>query len=505
LILKSFLQSRIRSKLNGYSIVINQPDPTRPKSVQSAKRVAVVGGGLAGIGAAALLAERGFSVTLFERNHYLGGKVGCWDVSFEDGNATKVDHGFHAFFRHYYNLRSFMEKIGATDHWKSIDDYLILAKDRRHFSFKNVETTPVLNILSLGKNKFFRFRDLLFSPASWRMGEFLEYDEAKTFAKYDSRSFAEFAREASLPKSLQLIFNTFARAFFAPADKLSAAELMKSFHFFYLSHNHGLLYDYFDTDYQEALIQPATRYLNQHNVAMKLSKSVEETRRDNDAFIVESEPFDYLILATDVVGTKSICANSSWIRTSSEKTYSELMSLKASGGYAVYRIWLNKRTGDELPVFIITEKHEVLDSVTFYHQFDRNAAEWAQSSGGGVYELHCYALSSGELSEMAVKAAFLAELHFYFPELRDAKIIYDHLQMRHDFTAFYTNLSKNRPGFTTAIPNLYLAGDWVKTGTPAMLMEGAYTSGILCANSILTKHGLQEEPVRSVPPRGIFA
>ena len=99
----------------------------------------------------------------------------------------------------------------------------------------------------------------------------------------------------------------------------------------------------------------------------------------------------------------------------------------------------------------------------------------------------------------------MSELHFYFPELRDAKIIHDHLQIRHDFTAFYTNLNKSRPEFTTAIPNLYLAGDWVKTGTPAMLMEGAYTSGMMCANSILTKHGLQEEPVRSVPTRGIFA
>ena len=110
-----------------------------------------MGGGLAGIGAASLLGERGFQVTLFERNHYLGGKVGCWDVPFEDGNITKVDHGFHAFFRHYYNLRSFMEKIGAAEHLKTIADYLVLAKDRRHFSFKNVETTPVLNILSLGK------------------------------------------------------------------------------------------------------------------------------------------------------------------------------------------------------------------------------------------------------------------------------------------------------------------------------------------------------------------
>ena len=117
---------------------------------------------------------------------------------------------------------------------------------------------------------------------------------------------------------------------------------MKSFHFFYLSHNHGLLYDYFDTDYQEALIQPTNRYLNQHHVSIKLNRSVEETGRDNDRFIVESEPFDYLILATDVLGTKTICANSPWIRTSSDKTYSELMSLKASGGYAVYRIWLAK-------------------------------------------------------------------------------------------------------------------------------------------------------------------
>ena len=503
--LRSFLRSKIKSKLSGYSVVINQPDPTKPQSIQSAKKVAVVGGGLAGIGAASLLGERGFQVTLFERNHYLGGKVGSWNVPFEDGNITKVDHGFHAFFRHYYNLRSFMEKIGAAEHFKTIADYLVLAKDRRHFSFKNVETTPVLNILSLGRNKFFKFRDVLFSPPSWRMGEFLEYDAAKTFAKYDSSSFAEFSREASLPESLQLIFNTFARAFFAPADKLSTAELMKSFHFFYLSHNHGLLYDYFDTDYQEALIQPVTRYLNQHNVSIKLNLSVEETRRDNDTFIVESEPFDYLILATDVVGTKSICANSPWIKTSSEKTYSELISLKASDGYAVYRMWLNKRTGDELPVFIITEKHDVLDSVTFYHQFDKSSAAWAQGSGGGVYELHCYALPSGAVSENDVKAAFVAELHFYFPELRDAKIIYDHLQIRHDFTAFYTNLNKSRPEFTTAIPNLYLAGDWVKTGTPTMLMEGAYTSGIMCANSILTKHGLQEEPVRSVPTRGIFA
>ncbi len=163
----------------------------------------MVGAGLAGIGAASLLAERGFDVTLFERNPYIGGKVGSWDVTFADGYATKVDHGFHAFFRHYYNLRSFMEKIGAHRRFKTIDDYLVLAQDGKKYSFKNVETTPVLNILSLGKNKFFRFRDVLLNPPSWRMGEFLEYDEAKTFAKYDGMTFAEFASADSTAIALE--------------------------------------------------------------------------------------------------------------------------------------------------------------------------------------------------------------------------------------------------------------------------------------------------------------
>ena len=502
--LKAFLQSRIKNKLRGYSVTINEIDPSKPASVLPAKKVAVVGAGLAGIGAASLLAERGFNVTLFERNAYIGGKVGCWDVAFAGGYTTRVDHGFHAFFRHYYNLRAFMTKIGADRRLQTIDDYLVLASDGKQYSFKNVETTPVLNILSLGSNKFFRFRDIALNPPSWRMGEFLEYDEARIFAKYDGVTFAEFAREAKLPSPLKLTFNTFARAFFAPAEKLSTAELMKSFHFFYLSHDHGLLYDYFDTDYHDSLLAPILRHLAHHNVSIRLNQAVESIGRESETLIVGSEAFDYLILASDVAGTKKICENSTWIESESTKTWSALTSLQASSGYAVYRIWLDKRTGDKFPVFIITEKRAVLDSITFYHQFDNSAAEWARRSGGGVYELHCYALPDG-IADADVKAGFLAELYGYFPELRQATMVHEHLQVKSDFSAFYTNLHNSRPGYRTEIANLFLAGDWVKTGTPAMLMEGAYTSGLLCANAILAKHGLREEPVRSVPTRGLFA
>jgi carotenoid phi-ring synthase / carotenoid chi-ring synthase len=503
--LERFLRPYIKNRLDGYRVVVNSVDPGRPRDFRGAHKVAVIGAGLAGLSAAALLGERGFQVTLFEKNSYLGGKTGCWPVRFQDGGSANVDHGFHAFFRHYYNLRAFLDKIGASRHLKTIDEYLVLTQAGNRFSFKNVSTTPALNIMSLGRNKFYRLRDVLLNPPSWRMGDFLKYDEKKTFAEFDTVGFDEFATRTNLPASLRLVFHTFARAFFAPAHKLSTAELMKSFHFFYLSHDHGLLYDYFDTDYAEALLEPVRRHLARHKVALKLDQPIDETGRANNQFIVAGERFDSLILAADVVGARQIGATSPWIKSMSEKTHAALAALQPSDGYAIYRIWLERRTVAALPIFVITEKRDVLDSVTFYHRFDKAAAQWAEETGGGVYELHCYALPPGIEDEERLKATFLEELYQYLPELKGARISREHLQVKRDFSAFHTALHRNRPGFSTDIADFYLAGDWVKIPAPAMLMEAAFTSGLLCANSILAKHGLQEEPVYSVPLKGIFA
>jgi isorenieratene synthase len=107
--------------------------------------------------------------------------------------------------------------------------------------------------------------------------------------------------------------------------------------------------------------------------------------------------------------------------------------------------------------------------------------------------------------EEKLKAAFLAELYRYFPELEGARIVREHLQSKRDFSAFHAGLHRSRPQYRTGIADFYLAGDWVKLPLPAMLMEAAFTSGLLCANAILAKHGLQQEPVYSVPLKGIFA
>lgn len=503
--MKSVIKGWIRTRLNGYQEVVNHVDSSKPLRGTEPRTVAVVGGGLAGIAAASLLGERGFRVTLFDKNSYLGGKVGSWPVQFADGFEAQIDHGFHAFFRHYYNLSRFLEKLGSDRYLERIDDYLILGKEGVQFGFSDVETTPVLNILSLGKQGFFSFREVMFKRQIAQLRALLQYDRDRTFADWDHTSYDEFAARTHLPPGLKLVFGTFARAFFTPGDKLSMAELIKSFHFFYLSNDCGLLYDYFTRHYQRALLDPVLARFKEYGVRVELGRPVEAFVRRNGVFIMNEDEYDYVILAADVTGVKHIAERALWIQASAPDLHRQLTRLQASLGYAVFRLWLDRCVQQRFPVFVITEKRQVLDSVTFYHQFDREARKWAEETRGGVYELHCYALPPALSTEAEVRDAFLNELHDYLPELRDARVLYENLQLRRDFTAFHCNLDSDRPATVTSIDNLYLAGDWVKLPVPAMLMEGAFTSGLLSANAILTSNGLREEAVLSVPRKGIFA
>ena len=96
--IKSFIANRIERKLGGYKIQLNKIDDSLPENLSKEKSVGIIGGGLAGVSAAIFLAERGYTVKIFEKEKYLGGKVGSWPVKFDNGFSTQVEHGFHAFF-----------------------------------------------------------------------------------------------------------------------------------------------------------------------------------------------------------------------------------------------------------------------------------------------------------------------------------------------------------------------------------------------------------------------
>ena len=315
-----------------------------------------------------------------------------------------------------------------------------------------------------------------------RMTELMKYDREKTFTKFDEVSFEDFANAAKLPAEMRLMFTTFSRAFFAEPQYISMGELIKSFHFYFLSNDHGLIYDVLNDDFEITLWNPIKKYLEVRNGRILLNTPIKEIqKKDSGKFIVNGEDYDYIIIASDIPGTKNIISNSHFIKTEYKNFYNKIQQLKKSQKYAVLRIWIDKDLKGGLPFFIFTDAIKILDSVTIYHQMEKTSAEWVKKNGGGIFELH------------------------YFPEIKDFNIKYEYLQVRDDFTAFHTNLFKNRPAVKTEIKNLYLAGDWVKLDTPAMLMEAAATSALTAVNEILKTESLREDPVYSVPLKGLFA
>jgi zeta-carotene desaturase len=92
--------------------------------------------------------------------------------------------------------------------------------------------------------------------------------------------------------------------------------------------------------------------------------------------------------------------------------------------------------------------------------------------------------SRGEIIDMAVR-----ELGEFFPGVRDAQLVKAHVvkEVRATFSAG-TGLEAVRPGAATAFRNIFLAGDWTRSGWPAT-MEGAVRSGYIAAEAVARAEG----------------
>ena len=525
------LRRAIEARLGGYRQPANRPNPNAPTTRNSKEklpqpgsdpastwdvssstwedlgggRVAVLGGGLAGIGVAATLGGRGVPVTLYERNAYLGGKIGAWKVPVGDGEQT-VEHGFHAFFRQYYNLNRFLDGLGLREGFREIEDYLILDGQGRPLSFGEVETVPALNILDLGRRGFYRWRDVMPKRTRERLDAFLRFDMEKTYEAFDGITFGKFCDDAALPEELRIAFRTFARAFFADEAVLSTADVLRAFHFYYLSHDHGLMYDYPAGDYETTLLAPIRAHLEANRVDLRLGVAVDGIALgEKKRYRILDEEYDWVVIAADIPGMQAIVDRSPWIAEAQPELAKNLQALETSYGYAVWRIWVDRDVRPGLPTFINVDRRRLLDSLTLYHRITDEAQTWVREQGGAVLELHSYALPDGLEQEDEVRRVFLEELEYYFPELAGLEIKAEVLQVRHDFPAFAPGQRALRPAPELPIEGLLMAGDWVRLPYPMTHMEAAFTSGLVCANAVLNTLGLREEPIFTVAPKGLLS
>ena len=123
---------------------VRHPGPSGRPRADGSRHVVVVGGGIAGLAAATVLAEAGVRVTLLEATDRLGGRVAAWQLP--DGRT--MSRGFHAFFRQYYNLRALLKRVDPRlDFLRPIEDYPLQRPDGMRDSFAGLPTTPPWSVL----------------------------------------------------------------------------------------------------------------------------------------------------------------------------------------------------------------------------------------------------------------------------------------------------------------------------------------------------------------------
>ncbi|WP_372718857.1 NAD(P)-binding protein, partial [Immundisolibacter sp.] len=176
-------------------------------------RVAVLGGGLAGVAASCILAERGAQVTLLESAPGLGGRLAAWPVEVA-GERFEMDRGFHAFFRHYYNLRALLRRVDpALSGLLPLADYPILTP-AGPLSFANLPANALLTLWPLMRQVGLGMTDLARVRIRNALA-MLTWHPQRTPARWDGVSAEQWLRELNFPPAARMrLLDVFAHSFF---------------------------------------------------------------------------------------------------------------------------------------------------------------------------------------------------------------------------------------------------------------------------------------------------
>ncbi|MBJ7337033.1 FAD-dependent oxidoreductase [Mycolicibacterium sp.] len=486
-----------------------RPDPLLPREVPSGTDAVVVGGGIAGVSAAVVMAERGIRVSVLEAAEHLGGRLGAWPERLPDGSEQNVEHGFHAFFRHYYTWRSILRRADpGLAFLTPVPKYPVISATWPAEDLSGLPAAPPLNLLTLAlRSKSLSRRELLKAdPDAGRA--LLAYDRATTVAELDDVDAATFLdRLGMTERTRSMLFEAFARSFFCNQGELSAAELVAMFHYYFLGNPEGIGFDVTNTDHATAIWHPLRAHLERLGSQVRTGAAVTGIEPAGQDWRITGDGIDvstrHVVLALDPGALRSLIAASPATAGAAPALAQKCASLRVAPPFAVSRLWFDRDVGPERAPFSAVSGQPTLDSIAVYSRLEEPSAQWARATGGSVVELHSYScrLDSADAAARAMRD----ELGSLWPETVGATVLHSHDRLEATAPAFPPGSAGSRPAVRSDARGLRLAGDFVELPYLAGLMERSAMSGVLAANDVLAELGAAAEPVMGVPQRGLLA
>jgi len=467
----------------------------RPGDVEPT--IAIIGGGLAGLAAAAALADVGLKANVYEARSRLGGRAASWR---EPGSDRLVDFCQHVGMACCTNLADFCRGLELDQFFRRDDRLHFFAPDGRRYDFAGVPWLPA---------------PLHLAPALLRSG-YLSWRERIGVA----RAMLKLARvevgddDAELPtigrwlaangqsaRAIELFWTpVIVSALGETIDRASLKYARKVFVDGFIAHRDAYQIDVPTIPLSAIYGEHAVAKLRRRGVRIHAGVPVRALRATGDGRF-ELTFDDDVRRTVDQVITAVPWRKASELLSGFTPLLEQIRGWQTIAGAPIsgVHLWFDRKFTD-LP-------HAVLVGTLSQWFF---AGAHSPDANASTDEFYCQVVVSASydlesLSREAAIERITGELRRVFAAARDAKLLRSKIVTERDavFSA-RPGIDAVRPRQTTPMPGLFVAGDWTDTGWPAT-MEGAVRSGRLAAEGVLARLGRAEKLVVPDLPRSAIA
>ena len=427
--------------------------------------VIVIGGGLAGLAAAAALGGSGYRVDLYESRGFLGGRATSYALPTEE----TIDNCQHILLRCCVNLLDFYTRLGVREQIDFHREFFFIEPGGRTSTFaRGLLPKPFHFTESFFRLTFLNWADKIgIGRAMLAIRR-----ERNRRTDLDRITMLDWLREK---KQTQRAIDRFWNQVLVSAinEDLGRMAASHGFQVFWL----GFLARADTYEMGIPAVPLGDLYGSQPwerigNVELHLRTPVERVLFEGGRAVGVATPegvrtADFYVLALPFERVAGVAPELDLDLTAFE--HSPITGI---------HLWFDRS--------ITTLPHATLLDRTVQWMFNKQDGRYVQ----------LVVSASRSLTNMArgdVIALALKELGEFFPAAREAKLEKAHVvkEIRATFSA-KPNLEALRPVADTRFPNLFLSGDWTRSGWPAT-MEGAVRSGYLAAEAV-TRAALQPQP-----------
>ena len=450
------------------------------------RRVAIVGGGLAGLAAAVALADRQLQIELFESRSRLGGRA----ASFRDAQTGDAfDHCQHVSLGCCTNLADFCRRTGLDELLRRDRTLYFFGPDGRRFDFCASSWLPA---------------PLHLAPALWSL-KYLSRTERLSIG-FAMLRLARLSRAECQPATIGTWLRSHGQSesaiarFWTPVlisalsetvDRASLWYARKVFVDGFMATRHGYEMLVPRVPLDELYGRRLLDWLAEHGIDVRLSTAVKSITWQPDRLELqyheERKPFDAAICAVPWRQVSRLLERELQVDL---PTFSSLSSIEAVPITAIH-LWFDRPITD-LP-------HAVLIDRVGQWLFRREMPPAPGSADAAHYYQVVISASRNEVN--SDRAALVRHVHqelaCIWPEAAAAELL--HWRVVSEPEAVFSvvpEIDSLRPGTLVGPSNLLLAGDWTATGWPAT-MEGAVRSGYRAAEAVLD---LFQAPARLLLP-----